>query len=139
MNGTKLIYAPMAVLTATLLVVGGSGPGVASTTGAAPFEVWLVDQSDTNGLTYGGTLRIYDGRDLTGPAPSTAAPTDVVDLGAETAALCRASTGADPVRPHMLTFNWAETHAALSFVASGHVAFFDARNRRPLACLRTEP
>jgi len=139
MAGTKLIYAPLVVLTAaTLLAVGGSGTGVASTSVAASFEVWLVDQSDTNGQAFGGTVRIYDGRDVTGPAPSRAAPTAVVDLGAETAALCRASTGADPVRPHMLTFNGAETHAALSFVASGHVVFFDARSRRPLACLRTE-
>ena len=138
-TGSKLIYAPLVVLTAvTLLAVGGSGAGDASATGAAPFEVWLVDQSDTTGLGYGGTLRVYDGWDLTGRAPSRAVPTDVVDLGAETAALCRASTGADPVRPHMLTFNWAQTHAALSFVASGHVVFLDARSRRPLACLRTE-
>ncbi|WP_117211116.1 hypothetical protein [Allorhizocola rhizosphaerae] len=138
-TGTKLISSSMALTTAILLAVGGSGTVGASTTAIPPFEVWLVDQSDTAGLGYGGTLRVYDGRDLTGPAPSQAVPTDVVDLGAETAGLCRASTGADPVRPHMLTFNWAETHAALSFVASGHVVFLDARNRRPLACVRTEP
>jgi hypothetical protein len=27
-------------------------------------EVWLVDQSNTNGLNYGGTIHIYDGEDL---------------------------------------------------------------------------
>jgi hypothetical protein len=135
----KFIYAPFVVfVVAALLAVGEGGTGGANVTVTVPFEVWLVDQSDTNGLTYGGTLRVYDGRELTGLTPSRATPTDVVDLGAETAALCRASTGADPVRPHMLTFNWAHTHAALSFVASGHVVFFDARTRRPLACLRTE-
>ncbi len=139
MAGKKFIYAPMAVLTAALLAVSGSSAVGASTTGAVPFEVWLVDQSDTTGLGYGGKLRIYDGRELTGRSPSRAAPTDVVDLGAQSAQLCRASTGADPVRPHMLTFNGAETHAALSFVASGHVVFLDARSRRPIACLRTEP
>ena len=139
-TGSKFIYGPLVVLcAAALLAVGGSGTGGASTATTTPFEVWLVDQSDTTGLGYGGTLRVYDGRDLTGRAPSRAAPIDVVDLGAEAAVLCRASTGADPVRPHMITFNWAETHAALSFVASGHVVFFDARTRRPLACLRTEP
>jgi hypothetical protein len=136
MAGTKFIYMLTAV---TLLAVGGSGTGEASTAAAVPFEVWLVDQSDTTGLGYGGTLRIYDGRDVTGLAPSQATPTAVIDLGAETAALCRTSTGADPVRPHMLTFNGAHTHATLSFVASGHVVFLDARARRPLACVRTEP
>ncbi len=138
--GRKLVFGPLVVLTAAgLLAVGGSGSGDASTTAGMPFEVWLVDQSDTTGLGYGGTLRVYDGRDVTGVDASRATPTDVVDLGGETAALCRASTGADPVRPHMLTFNGAETHAVLSFVASGHVVLLDARARRPLACVRTEP
>ncbi|GIH03773.1 hypothetical protein Rhe02_18400 [Rhizocola hellebori] len=138
MAGTRSIYAPIVVLAAALLAVGGSGAGDASSAAATPFEVWLVDQSDTTGLGYGGTLRVYDGRDLTGADPSHAIPTSVIDLGAQTAELCRASTGADPVRPHMLTFNGAQTHAALSFVASGHVVFLDARTRRPLACVRAE-
>ena len=102
------------------------------------FEVWLVDQSNTNGLTYGGTISIYDGRALTGRRPSTATPTDVLDLGDEVSALCLTATGANPVRPHMLVFNNRNTHAALSFVVSGHVVFFDARTRHPLACFRTE-
>jgi hypothetical protein len=101
------------------------------------FEVWLVDQSNTNGLSYGGTIYIYDGDDLT-KRRSNAAPTDLINLGGEVSALCLASTGANPVRPHMLVFNAKNTHMALSFVASGHVVFFDARTRQPLACFRTE-
>ena len=126
------------VLALTVLVVGGSRLGVPARSAPVPFEVWLIDQSDTTGLPYGGTLRIYSGADVTGSNPSAAAPTDVIDLGAETAAVCRATTGADPVRPHMVTFNNADTHAAIAFVASGHVAILDAVTRRPLACVRTE-
>jgi len=33
--------------------------------------------------------------------------------------------------------NTASTHAIVSFVASGHVLFMDARTRRPLTCIRT--
>jgi hypothetical protein len=114
--------------------------GSADTAGASvdPFELWLIDQSDTRGLSYGGTLRVYSGRALTGARPSAAQPVAVVDLGAATASLCRARTGANPVRPHMVTFNNAHTHAAIAFVASGHVAFLDAVTRRPVACVRTE-
>ncbi len=103
------------------------------------FEVWLVDQSNTNGTTYGGSLHIFDGDDLTTVDPSAAVPTEVINLGAETSALCLAATGANPVRPHMLVFNSTSSHAVLTFVTSGHVVIFDARNRVPLACFRTEP
>jgi hypothetical protein len=100
-------------------------------------EVWLLDQSNTNGLAYGGTLYIYDPEQLRHNA-ATAAP-ERIDLGGETSALCLAETGAFPVRPHMLAFNTrGNTHAIISFVASGHVVFFDAGLRRPLRCFRTE-
>lgn len=102
------------------------------------FEVWLVDQSNTNGLAYGGTIYIYDGGDLTDHNPSNAEPDRIINLGAETSQLCFNQTGANPVRPHMLMFNSTDTHTVLSFVASGHVVFFDARTRQPLACFRTE-
>ncbi len=46
-------------------------------------------------------------------------------------------TGEHPVRPHMLAFNAAQTHAIISFVASGHVVFLDAETRTPLTCIRT--
>ncbi|GAA5071746.1 hypothetical protein GCM10023259_070820 [Thermocatellispora tengchongensis] len=94
------------------------------------FEVWLMDQSDTNGLAYGGTVHIYEG--------TRATPAGTVDLGAATSAACLASTGRNPVRPHMLVFNKAETHAAIAFVASGHVAILDAATRQPVACFQTE-
>ena len=102
------------------------------------YEVWLVDQSNSRGLLYGGYIHVFAGSDLTDGTPSDATATDVIDLGTDVAALCLSATGANPVRPHMLVFNSTETHAALSFVASGHVVFFDAHTRAPLACFRTE-
>lgn len=101
------------------------------------YEVWLVDQSDSPGTTFGGTLYIYDGADLEGDGASSALPSATIDLAQETAVLCMTSTGANPVRPHVLTFNAAHTHAVLAFVASGHVAIFDAATRAPVGCVRT--
>jgi YVTN family beta-propeller protein len=37
----------------------------------------------------------------------------------------------------MLTMNKANTHAIISFVASGHVLFMDTGTRRPITCIRT--
>src|SRR5690606_9764975 len=99
-------------------------------------EVWLVDQSDSPGLSFGGTIYIYDDEALRRHAAS--ATPERLDLSAATNDLCLAQTGASPVRPHMLVFNNAQTHAVLAFVASGHVVFFDAATRAPLQCLRTE-
>ncbi len=111
---------------------------MASAAVADDFEVWLVDQSNSFGKSYGGTIYIYDGHDLMGQAASKARPTAVVDLGGEVAQLCFDTTGARPVRPHMVVFNSTDSHATLAFVASGHVVFFDARTLAPLACLRMQ-
>jgi hypothetical protein len=100
------------------------------------FEVWLADQSDTR-PGFGGQLLIYEGSDLMSKNASKAWPIVRLDLGAETADLCRASTGRNPVRPHMIAFNTRHTHAVLSFVASGHVVIFDARRRQPVSCFET--
>lgn len=103
------------------------------------FEVWLVDQSNSPGKTYGGKIVIYDGTDISGHSASNAVPSTTIDLGGDTAALCLAQTGVNPVRPHMVFFNAAQSHAVLAFVASGHVVFFNAASRTPVACLRTSP
>ena len=112
---------------------------VASSLGLAPgkprSEVWSIDQSDSAGKTYGGTIYIWDAKDL--EKVNKAAVAQKVDLGGAAAALCMAQTGANPVRPHMLTMNNAATHAIVSFVASGHVLFMDARTRQPITCIRT--
>ena len=112
-------------------------PGQARVAPGHAHEVWLVDQSNSPGRNYGGSLYIYDPAQLRANAASAAA--EKIDLGGTTSDLCLTETAARPVRPHMITFSpGAESHAILSFVASGHVVFFDAATRQPLRCFRTE-
>ena len=91
---------------------------------------------------HGGYLYIYKERDLkrngAGAAP------EKIDLGAEVSDLCVAKTGTPPTRPHMVVFNGGNessgdgnTDAALAFVASGHVVFFDTETRLPTDCIDT--
>ncbi|MBI4525632.1 MAG: hypothetical protein HY695_17690 [Deltaproteobacteria bacterium] len=60
-----------------------------------------------------------------------------INLAGAAARLCLAKTGANPVRPHMIAINASQTHAIISFVASGHVLILDARTRAPIDCIRT--
>ena len=138
--GLKVFVVGALLLVISAAVAGaeinGGSPG-GDTISGRDFEVWLVDQSDSFGKTYGGTIHIYEGSDLNGGDASSATPTDVLDLGDATADLCVSQTGANPVRPHMLFFNAAHSHAVLSFVASGHVVVFEAATGKPVACVRT--
>ncbi|GAA0823788.1 hypothetical protein ACFQVD_06465 [Streptosporangium amethystogenes subsp. fukuiense] len=118
-----------------LFVLGAAAPPQAQA--GQSYEVWLVDQSNTDGLSYGGTVNVYSGAEVTRRL-SAARPVHVIDLSGAASSLCLASTGSVPVRPHMLVFNKADTHAALAFVASGHVVVFNAATRQPLACFLTE-
>ncbi len=127
LTGTRIFTLALALLVLTIATPGSD----------RDFEVWLVDQSNSLGKTYGGTIHIYEGSDLNGNDAPSATPTDVLDLGGATAARCLTQTGANPVRPHMLFFNAAHSHAVLSFVASGHVVIFEAATRTPVACVRT--
>jgi DNA-binding beta-propeller fold protein YncE len=115
-----------------LLAVSSLGLAPANNTRS---EVWSIDQSESAGKTFGGTIYIWDGNDL--QQVNKAAVPEKVDLGGAAAALCMAQTGANPVRPHMLTMNTAGTHAIVSFVASGHVLFMNTHTRQPIACIRT--
>lgn len=101
------------------------------------YEVWAIDQSNSLGKIYGGTLYIYDGKTLERGHKAAQAPAEKIDLGDVPAAFCLARTGANPVRPHMIAMNTAQTHAIISFVASGHVLILDAANRTPVDCIRT--
>jgi DNA-binding beta-propeller fold protein YncE len=98
-------------------------------------EVWSIDQSDSAGKGYGGTIYIWDAKDL--QKTNKKAVAEKVDLGGAGADFCMAQTGTNPVRPHMLTMNTANTHAIISFVASGHVLFMNASTRQPITCIRT--
>jgi hypothetical protein len=126
---SRRLVAPI-VLTLALCSASGAA--------AQQFEVWLVDQSNSAGLAYGGAIHIYQGEDLMGEDAAGASAT-TIDLRGATAQLCMASTGANPVRPHMIFFNSTGSHAVLAFVASGHVVFFEAATRVPVACLRSTP
>jgi hypothetical protein len=99
------------------------------------YEVWAVDQSNSPGVTYGGMLYIYDGKKLV-QHPGSAVP-QLIDLAGAASEMCFAKTGANPVRPHMIAVNADQTHAILSFVASGHVLIMDAATRAPVDCIRT--
>ena len=103
------------------------------------YEVWAIDQSNSAGRAFGGTLYIWDGHDLENARQAPTAAPARIDLGGAAATLCLAQTGAYPVRPHMMAMNPAQTHAIISFVASGHVLFMDAAARVPVACIRTSP
>jgi DNA-binding beta-propeller fold protein YncE len=123
--------ATLALLGLVLAVAAAAASGHDADRG---HEVWAVDQSNTTGTTSGGTLYVYDGESLRGRGAGEARP-ERIDLGGAAKELCMAQTGTAPVRPHMLLFNAARTHAVLSFVASGHVLFLDAEKRAPLACI----
>jgi hypothetical protein len=125
--------ARLLVVALTLCALFGAGPAAAQ-----DFEVWLVDQSNSAGVPHGGAIYVYQGIDLMGE-DAARAPSTKIDLGGATTALCMASTGASPVRPHMIFFNSTGSHAVLAFVASGHVVFFDAATRMPVSCLRSTP
>ena len=116
-----------------MTLVLSAGPAAAQ----AQYEVWAIDQSNSAGRTFGGTLYIYDGKELERGHRAAEATPEKIDLGGAAAAMCLAKTGVNPVRPHMLAVNASQTHAIVSFVASGHVLIMDARTRTPIDCIRT--
>jgi DNA-binding beta-propeller fold protein YncE len=117
-------------LTAALTLTASAG-------GRDSYEVWAIDQSNSPGTTFGGTLYIWDGHELENRHRAASALPEKIDLAGAAAALCFARTGANPVRPHMLAINPSQTHAIISFVGSGHVLFMDAKTRVPVACFQT--
>jgi DNA-binding beta-propeller fold protein YncE len=128
----------MRTLTKRFAIVAGllaiwSGAAIAS----PPYEVWAVDQSNSFGKTYGGTLYIYRGEDLERGHRAAEAIPEQIDLGQQAASLCLARTGANPVRPHMIAMNASQTRAIISFVSTGHVLIIDAPSRQPIECIRT--
>ena len=122
------LFALLAIVLFTELSPAASGRGT--------YEVWAIDQSNSPGKSYGGTVYIWDGHALEQAhrAPHVAA--ERIDLGGAAAEFCLAQTGVNPVRPHMIAMNPSQTHAIVSFVASGHVLLLDAPSREPVACIR---
>jgi DNA-binding beta-propeller fold protein YncE len=148
---------PMWVVATTAVAVAAVTLVLTRTTsGRVQYEVWAIDQSDSPGKTYGGALYIWDGDELEkqkgvkdhgrmaeeaeaafDPLGKRPLSSERIDLGGEVSALCLARTGANPVRPHMIAVNPAQTHVIVSFVASGHVLFIEAGSRQPVECIRT--
>ena len=122
-----------------VLILAAAVLGGAEAAANSRYEVWAIDQSNSPGRTYGGTLYVWDGRDLENAHRVPAATPERIDLGGASADLCLTQTGAYPVRPHMMAMSPSQTHAIISFVASGHVLFMDATARQPVACFRTTP
>lgn len=123
------------VLTILNLAAGHNAAG-ANAQGEPPHEVWMLDQSNTydanldGTLDSGGTLYIYSGAELAGQRRQVTP--EVIDLGGALAESIRTATGTAPVRPHFITFNKSNTHAIVSFVATGHVLIFEAATRTPV-------
>ena len=127
------------VCTVAVAIVGTTGARSGEGGERASYEVWLIDQEDRLGAGV-GTLHIFDGDELTAH-PRSAVP-EPIDLGGKVGGFCEERTGSTPARPHMLVFNGGDddrpsgnTHAVIAYVATGHVVFLDARERKPLECI----
>ena len=138
----RLLLAFLIAAVAAVLVANAGDRATAATSPPqrpSTFEVWTVDQSDTR-PDGGGLLHVYNGPSLNGDFADEAHP-ETTDLGGRVRQLCLERTGTAPRRPHMLVFNGGHdsadgaSHAALAFVVTGHVVFFDAATREPLACI----
>jgi DNA-binding beta-propeller fold protein YncE len=128
-NSNIVLVTVLATLLGFAPLLGASGQG--------SYEVWAIDQSNSPGKTFGGTLYIWDGHDLENLGRQQVATSEVINLSDDAASLCLEKTGVNPVRPHMLAVNPSQTHAIVSFVASGHVLFIDAESRTPVDCIRS--
>lgn len=115
------LFRTFGILLAVLAVLAQSAGG-AGAQGAGPYELWVVDQANAD--VGGSKAYVYRGEQLGGTA-LVGAP-EVVDLQA-----AAAGVGDGPgVRPHLLLFNTRHTHGVLAAVASGHVLFIHAADRR---------
>ena len=123
----------VAVVLVVLLAPATSPAGSVAAGPSGGHEGWAIDQSDSV-ADGGGRLYVYDGARLAGSAAAKARP-EVVDLGGAARALCLATTGTAPRRPHMLFFDPANTHGIVSFVTTGHVLFLDAESLAPVGCV----
>jgi DNA-binding beta-propeller fold protein YncE len=109
---------------AVMLAAGTARTPVAGQEGR--YEVWVIDQADA--ARGGARLYIYDGQRL--EAGGAVTP-EVVNLDAA----ARGVGDGPGVRPHLLEFNAAGTHAIISNVATGHVYIVRVRERRMVASI----
>jgi hypothetical protein len=139
---SRMLLAALASLVCALAVAlggtAGAAPGDADE--APSFEVWLIDQQGSEAPGAQGRLHIFHGERLVDD-PSSARP-ETIELGGAVRNYCVAQTGSEPRRPHMLVFNGGDndgaggnTHAAIAYVATGHIAFLDAQTHQPVGCI----
>jgi hypothetical protein len=94
--------------------------------GAPGYELWVIDQADA--ANHGAKVLIFSANQLSGGPVGTP---EVLDLQA-----AADGVGDGPgVRPHLLLFNNAHTYGILAYVASGHVQFIRAADRRVVASI----
>lgn len=110
--------------------------------GATPYEVWLSDQANTQGIsaaspvgTHGGKVRIYDGADLEKHPPAD--NPFVIDVTVDLFPTADVTTGAHVSRIHGILPSPDHACMALNFVASGHLGIVDGATKRPVCLFRT--
>ncbi len=114
-TGVMLLMPALLALLALAPLTAGAQTG-------SPYELWVVDQA--NAEVGGNRLYIYQEGQLRGNA--LAGAPEVIDLQAGATGV-----GDGPgMRPHLLLFNSRHTHGVLAAVASGHVLFIRAADRR---------
>jgi hypothetical protein len=77
LSNTFLTLISAGILAAGLSACSDTGTGLAD---SSDYEVWFVDQSDSPGQNFGGTVHIYDGAGLSGDEPANAREIDRIDL-----------------------------------------------------------
>jgi len=122
----KATFIAVTVLSITVLLLLSSQTTSAHKVG---YEVWIIDQSDTNPQG-GGKLYIFKGGNF--KAKGYKGTPEVIDL---TEKVSGVGDGVGK-RPHMIFFNSEQTHAILSNVATGHIYIIDADVREILASIR---
>lgn len=139
---SRMLLAALVCLACAVAValVGTAGADPGDAEEAPSFEVWLIDQQDSAANGAEGRLHIFHGERLVDD-PAGATP-ETIELGGAVRAYCTAQTGSEPRRPHMLVFNGGDndgaggnTHAAIAYVSTGHIAFLDATTREPVGCV----
>lgn len=95
--------------------------------GKAPYEVWIIDQADA--AKGGAKLYIYSQEQIESPGINLSP--EVFDLNA----LAQGVGNGPGVRPHLLVFSNAQTYGLIANVASGHVYFMRASDRKIVASI----
>ena len=63
------------------VVLAAAAVATTLASGKGKYEVWAIDQSNSPGKTYGGTLYIWDGHDLENRHRAPSARSTKIDLG----------------------------------------------------------